>query len=497
MRKGGSGAWVGGVALLTGLCLGATPGWSSSVGGVGATARWEKAVERDSTALALVLRAAAVMGGELGLERIQRVRMEMMTQWQRTGFRDVPWTDRPSFERHYDVRDYTIAAWRNTRDFGSRSVVNVVRDSVAITVTGGALGPQSVAYVDERDELFAYTPDRLVLLLSDAPDLRVAGDTTLGGEPHALVTATLGGRYRSTVAFHAGTGLPTMLRFRAAHPNDFGLVSWGSMWVEVWYSNWRTFGEVSIPTQWDVLRVGRPYKRMTVLAAVLNPDFAPDSFAVSEDLRASFLAARGPMHDRTVDSVKVVRPGLVQLHGFGAPAGAVQVGDGWLLLEAGQTPLNLSRGRQALAGAGVGALHGAVVGVARPGNGGVVALVEEGMKVYTSPAAGRFARAMLENADVRTPGIEPVTRQRGLAFDGDAVFLEVLDLPDTPGSMVLHVPRLRWLYVPDALGPLDVRMALDRAASLGWVVEGVGTVRGLWTAVPPVAAGAPDREDEP
>lgn len=137
MRKGGSRAWVGGVALLTGLCLGATPGRGSSVGGVGAAARWERAVERDSTALAVVLRAAAVMGGELGLGRIQRVRMDMMTQWQRTGFRDVPWTDRPSFERHYDVRD-----------------------SVAITAAGGAFGPQSVAYVDERGEIFAYTRDR-------------------------------------------------------------------------------------------------------------------------------------------------------------------------------------------------------------------------------------------------------------------------------------------------------------------------------------------------
>lgn len=235
---------------------------------------------------------------------------------------------------------------------------------------------------------------------------------------------------------------------------------------------------------------------MTVLAAAINPDFAPDSFAVSEDLRASFLAARGPMHDRPVDSVRVVRPGLVQLHGFGAPAGAVQVGEGWLLLEAGQTPLNLSRGRQALEGAGVGTLYGAVVGAARPGNGGVAALAEEGMKAYTSPASGRFVRAMLENADVPTPGVEAVTRQRRLEFDGDAVFLEVLDLPDTPGSMVLHVPRLRWLYVPDALTPLDVRVALDRAHGLGWVVEGVGTVRGLWTAVPPVAAGAPGRENE-
>ena len=57
-------------------------------------------------------------------------------------------------------------------------------------------------------------------------------------------------------------------RFRADAPNDFGLVEWGMMDVETWYSAWRKQpGGLVYPFQWDVRRVGRPYKRMTVVGA--------------------------------------------------------------------------------------------------------------------------------------------------------------------------------------------------------------------------------------
>lgn len=483
MRKRRSGTWTGaparaGTRATNLVSLAAAVFLAGSAAASAQTA--------DPGARAIVDRAIDLMGGEPALRGVARVRLDMMTQWQRTDFRDVPWRDRPSFEPHVDVRDYTIPAWRNTRDFGARNLTNVVRDSVAITRFTDAFQPQSVAYVDEREELFAYTPDRLMLLLRDAEDLRAEGDTLIGGEAHRQVAATLDGRFPATVAFHSGTGLPTVLRFRAGHPNDFGLVPFGKMIVEVWYSGWRTFGEVSIPTQWDVLRVGRPYKRMTVRGATFNPDFAADSFAVPDDLRAAFLEARAPMHDRAVDSATVVRPGLVAVHGFGFPAGAVQVGSAWLLLEAGHTPLNLERGRAALAEAGVGRVEAALVVAARPGNAGVIALVDEGVDTYTSAAGRPFVDVMLANAEPprRGHGVTAVDRERTLELGGDRVHLAPVDLPDIPGSLLLWAPRLKWLWAPDAVQPLDVRMALDRARALGWSVEAIGTPRGLWSDVP-------------
>jgi hypothetical protein len=437
------------------------------------------AQQPDPRALAVVDRAITLMGGADALRGIERAAFDMVTQWQRPGFRSVPWTDRPSFEPHFDVRDYTIRAWRNTRDFGTQKVTNVVRDSVAITDVGNGFVPQSVAYVDERDELFAYTPDRLVLLVRDAPDLSLAGDTLIGDERFTLVRGSLGGDLHATVGFHTGSGLPGLLRFRQGHPNDFGLVPWGDMRVEVWYSNWRTAGRISIPGQWDIIRAGQPYKRMTVRRATFNPQFAADSFAVSAPLRQAFLESRRPMHDRSIDSVSTPVPGLLAVHGFGFPAGALALGDGWLMLEAGHAPLNLERARLALKEAGMNRLDGAVVVAARAGNGGVVQLVRDNLPVHTSAAAEPFIRVMLENAGLPFRGVNVISTGRWIGSGDARVRLEPVDLPDVPGSLVLYAPALEWLYAPDAITDLDARIALDLARRNGWTVTRFGSARSL------------------
>jgi hypothetical protein len=432
-------------------------------------------------ARAIVGRAVAAAGGEAALRGVERVAFKMMTQWQRTAFRAVPWTDRPSFEPHTDVRDYTIPAWRNTREFPNRPIVNVIRDSIALTDLGQGFRPLSVAYVDERAEVFVYTPDRLLVALLDAPDARAARDTSLGGERHHRVAATLAGRFPSTVFFHAGTGLPTLLRFRAGHPNDFGLVSWGTMSVDVWYSAWRSFDGIGLATQWDILRVGVPYKRMTVLRASFNPTFAADSFAVTPDQRAGYVTSNAvrPMHENVViRSVSMPDPGLVVIDAFGVPAGAVRTGPGWLVLGAGHTPFNYAQALRLLDSAGAAPVTGVLVGAAMTGNGGLAAM-ERGLPVWVSPASEPFARMVLAGAGRASDGLRRVTPGTVLGAGADRVRLEPVDLPNVPGSMMLFRERTGWLYLPDAETDLDVAMGRARAASLGWNVRLVGTARAL------------------
>lgn len=443
------------------------------------------AAQAAPTAREVVGTAARRMGGEAELRGVEQVRLRMMTQWQRQPFSERPGLDRPSFEPHTDLRDYRLPAWRNTRELSGVRIVNIVRDSVAITDFGRGFGPQSVAYVDERDELFLYTPDRLVLALLDSPDLRSAGDTTLAGEPHRLVRATLEPVGEATVAFHAGTGLPTVLAFRAGHPNDFGLVPWGEMEVEVWYAGWRTFGEISIPTQWDIFRVGEPYKRMTVRRAEFDAAIAADSFAIPADLRRAFLDSRGPMHDRHVDSVSVRAPGLVAVHGRGFPTVAVRTGEngdgaGWHLFGAARHPLMLARARAALADEGVDDLAGVIVASSsRAGNGGVVRLVREGVPVLASRSAEPFVRTMLANAGLGDAAFDVVREGRWVGEGDGRLRLEPFDLPDAPGSLLAFSPSLGWLYAPDAVTPLDARLALDRARELGFEWRALGTARGV------------------
>jgi len=446
------------------------------------------AAQADTAALRLLDRGIDHMGGN-ALRALERVRFDLITQWQRTTFETRPYADAPSYERDTDVRDYTIGGWRNTREFavGSewRTVVDLVRDSVAVRSFGQGFAPLNIAYVDERNELFTYSPDRVLLLAREAADLRAGPDTMIGGVRHARLAATLNGM-RATLFVRRADGLPTMLRFCAAHPNDFGLVPWGEMDVEVWYSNWRTFGGgISLPAQWDIRRVERPYKRITVLNATFDPAFAPDSFAVADSLRAAYAAvATRPMHDLPLDSARVVEADFAEFRTFGSPAGAVRVGGQWVILEAGQAPLSFERARDWLAANAPAPIAAVIAGQAMPGNGGAAAAVDAGIRVIAGAGAAPMLQAVLRGYGRGASATETVAEPRWLTVGSDSLRLETMDLPNTRGALLAWAPSLRWLYAPAALTPLDVRLVLDRARQRGWVVERLGTTRGVLLPVP-------------
>ena len=435
--------------------------------------------------------AIARMGGAEALGRIRRVRYEMITQWQRTSFSDAPYADQPSYEMHSDVRDYGIPAWRNTRRFqGARpapAVVDIVRDSVAIRKLGpAAWAPLNVAYVDERRELFAFAPERVLLLAHAAMDLRAATDTTIGGLPHARVAATIEG-FPATIFFRRGDGLPAFVRYRAAQPNDFGLAPWGEMAVEIWYSGWtRTAAGVVLPRQLDIRRVGRPYKRMTVLSAAFDTVATADSFAVSDSLRTAFLAgARKPMYDVPLDSAKIVEGRIASFGGFGAPTGAVKLGRRWVLLEAGQAPLTAERAAAWLAEADSGAtVAAAFVTTPTGNNGGAAWLAAQKIPVHAGAGAMPFLATILRNHRALPGTASAVTRAQWRLVDGDSVWVEPIDYPDAPGSLLLYVPSLRWAYSGMAAAPLQVEYLMRRLRERGFEVEKYGSLRGMMTAIP-------------
>ncbi|HEU4564238.1 MAG TPA: hypothetical protein VFS05_06310, partial [Gemmatimonadaceae bacterium] len=199
----------------------------------------------DPGARAVLDTALARMGGAAALRAIERVQLEVMTEWQRTALdsrRNAPVS---SYELSTELRDYTAPAWRYTRRFyapnapsGMMEVVDLVTDSVAAVRFQGKWRAQNVAYVEERDEAFTFAPERLVMLARDAGDARALPDTVMDGVRHARVAATVG-RFHPTLYFRRGDGLLALARFRAAQPNDFGLAPWGEMDVDIWYSRWQ------------------------------------------------------------------------------------------------------------------------------------------------------------------------------------------------------------------------------------------------------------------
>ncbi len=433
--------------------------------------------EAPDTARERVARAMALMGGEARLRALETVRFDFMTQWQQTGFRALPATDRPSFERHVDVRDYRIPAWRNTREFGARSIVNVVRDSVATTDLGRGAQPLSIAYVDERRELFLYTPDRLLVGLADARDLHSAPDTVLAGELHHRVRATVDG-FEVEVMLQEASGAPVLLRFAASHGNDFGLVPWGTMDVDVWYAGWRDFGEISIPTQWDVHRVGVPYRRMTVRDAVFGLEIAADSFHVSPELRAAYLAtATRPMHEsRPLRPFEIAADGLAEGGGFGYPLGAVPTSEGWVVIGAGQAEFNLESALSSLESAGVEPVIGVVAAVAATGNGGVVAAARRGLPIWTSGSARPYLERMLHAAGV-SGDLRTVSGDTEVGAGELRLHLAPFSLPDAPESLIAWHPSSGWLYAPDVTRAFGQRVVRDAAEARGWSVRNLGTRR--------------------
>lgn len=446
----------------------------------------------DPRAAALLDSAMARMGGADALRKIERVRTENLTQWQRTTFESRPYADQPSYEWHSDVRDYTLAAWRNTRRYGvpgsaaqTREIVDVVRDTVAIRYMQGKWAPLNVAYVDERRELFAFAPERVLLLARAASDLRLLADTVIGGLPHARVGATIAG-FPATLFLRRGDGLPAMVRWRAAQPNDFGLVEWGEMEAELWYSRWTpTRAGVALPMQLDVRRVGRPYKRVSVLAMAFDTVATADSFAVSDSLRSAYLAtAVRPMHDVPLDSAKVV-DGRFAAFGPWTSLSAVKVGGEWLLLETGQAPLVAGRAAEWLAKTDPGArVGGALVTATMATNGGVTWLAERKLPVWAAPGARPILATILRSHGQPAAAFTAVTRGQWLRVGGDSLWLEPLDLPDAPGAMLVYVPSLKWAYSALAASPLQAEYVVRALRARGWAVERMGSMRAVSTPAP-------------
>jgi hypothetical protein len=350
--------------------------------------------------------------------------------------------------------------------------------------------PLNVAYVDERRELFVFSPERLVLAARAAGDLKGRTDTTFHGLRYRAATATVN-RIPTLLLFDPATGLLAAAHFSAAQPNDFGLAPWGTMPVELWFARWqRHRGGVAYPTQVDVMRAGRPYKRMTVLSAAFDVAAMPDSFAVADSLRAEFrLTQNRPMHDLPLDSARIIEGTFATFGPFGPPVGAVKVGGVWVLLEAGQAPLNAQRTVDWLerADAQSGVL-GALVTVPYAGSGGVAWLTREGRPLWTAPGARPFVDAMLKGHAVtdrpRSASLTTITNPTWLKVGTDSLRLEPIDLPSGRGAMLVYAPTLKWAYAGLLASPLDMDAVAARIRERGWTVERIGSRRGIAAPMP-------------
>lgn len=442
----------------------------------------------DPAAVVLIDRAVQRMGGEELLRSVRSLRMDVMTQWQRINLGTHPFGDAPSYERHVDLRDYSASRWRNTRTFlPSGSTVDIVDDTVALRLNSTANGAVSasalsIAYVDERRELFAFAPERTLLLAKASGGLQTLRDTVIDGVTHGRVRGTVDG-YAATWFLRRTDGLLAMLRFTADERNDFGLAPYGVMEVEFWYSNWVLIPPgLLLPRQRDVRRVGRPYKRMLVLAMTANAPAPVDSFAISDSLRQSYLATqRAPMWDVNVEGTAVSPEGFVSLPPFTGFLGAVRIGGSWVMLESGQAPGAAERTTTWIESQGsrVGAV---LVAQLNGGNGGLRWFVERRVPLYVAAGAEPMARQLLGAATLRSRATL-VSADRWVRVGSDSLWLARVELPDANGSLVAYSPSQKWLYAPLLAGRPAMKPELDavvaRLRAQGFEVTFIGGARAV------------------
>lgn len=433
------------------------------------------AIQTPHTPSALLARAVARSGGDSALRSVRTARYEYLTQWMRTSFASLPAPAASGVELNTDWRDYQREVWRYDRRFlGSPAVIrNVVRDSVALTDTGQGWGPLSGAYVHERDEVFLAAPERLLLRMHDAAlagTVRRGADTVIGMAAHARLQATLDGR-EVTLFLRESDAQLTGVRYRAAQPWDFGLAAWGEMEVETWYSRWTVSGPFLVPYDYAINRVGRPYKRLSMVRIQLNAPLAEDSLAVPDALRARYLAEqRRAMFDLPVDSIGVDPDGFARFGVPGTPLGALRGREGWLLLGAGAAPLIADRAVARLRQSGAPILAAVLGTLTVGGAGGAPLLARAGIPLLASTTARPFLEVMFAQQGLEPRGITWITRGGWRVVAGDSLWLEPADLPDAEGGLLLWDPARRWLYAGDAPGPPQIRGALTIAAERGWPV---------------------------
>ncbi|MBC8085876.1 MAG: hypothetical protein H7Z40_01320 [Phycisphaerae bacterium] len=435
----------------------------------------------DQDARLILDSAAARMGGIAALRSVQRVRNETMTDWYRLAHDGRPHATTSGYEWGSEFRDYTVPAWRNTRrPMGPNGLggelVNLVVDSIASFQLAGKWRPLNIAYVDERAEVFTFAPERVLVLAYDAPDATALTDTVIDRKTYRRVRATLNS-FKATLLFSRSDASLAAAFFAAAQPNDMGLAGWGKMDVAIWYSRWTQMREVPVilPTQLDIYRVGKPYKRVIAVGTVINPSNVGDSLAMPDSLRQSYLASgRRGMLDVQLDSARIIEGRFATFQTPGAPVGAIKLGGRWLMLEGGSVPLVTERSVAFLAKSDAGTPVAGAIVTMPSAQGGIQWLSDHGMSAWITPGTQQTIDAVKRGWK---PGIRTVGVAKGswVRVGNDSVRVETIDLPDAPGTAVLYVPSMRWMYSYLASAPRYLEPILALAKERGWVVDRVGS----------------------
>jgi hypothetical protein len=241
-----------------------------------------------------VREAIAAQGGETALRALSIVRIRGIEE--SFGIEYSPDVDHPRMGLYIfnDLRDARTLRERRTLQVGAPSIDEMLSTRIVMSDSVGAWGPPdsvpSAAPAQvinlRRDEL-ALGPERLLLMLLDAPDLRAAGDTMIQGVRQHVV-AIHNGSLR--VYLSAVTRLPTLMDVYGPIPDDAQWDVWGDVHSRTWFTAWSLEqGGIRYPRTWTTERAGHLSDKVSIFSIDPHPVAPADSFAVSDEVRSKYI----------------------------------------------------------------------------------------------------------------------------------------------------------------------------------------------------------------
>lgn len=412
--------------------------------------------------------AMDAMGGREALAALTSVRLEGMGHEfildafvRADGPKDV------EYDRFSELRDLDDQRWRFSKTLylalepqGRTMVVQADTGAAAMLFAGRAF-PATEGYRQDAKEVLALSPER-VLFTALAQDATLMGDTLVYGESHIALRFAWQG-FDVCLYLNAVTLLPMHVETHGERSADFSWRMWGEMTQRVTYYNWALESNgIRYPRQWDVSRNGKPYLSRMVTSLAFDAPAPADSFAMSDEVRAGFLARRNAPLLPTPPNrpAQEVMPGVWAIPGM-FTALFIEQEDGVIVVE---TPTAPSYGEALLAEArmrfpNVPVKAAIVAAGAWTQFGGVRAFVEAGLPIYANPALAEVLHSLAEapfGNEANPPQLLLQTvPDTGVDVGTGANRMRLLPVRGEQGerSLLVYFPEHRLLYASSLLIP--------------------------------------------
>jgi len=439
-------------------------------------------IEPAPTAREVILASAEAIGGFDRLRALRSVRVEEMGGEYLVSTvtrRDAPpkliaqtiVTHRAGGDayRRTVAQSFPMRAGRLTSAMiADRGTVAVVRGTGAVPA-----GSFDLAVADEE---LLLAPERVLMTMLDATDLRLERDTVLASVAHHTVSAGWKGA-RVRLFVDAATSFPSRLELVRAYPTNVFWAMWGDLRSTTTWSAWALEPNgLWYPRQRTVTLNGEPFREYVVTALELDAALSPDSIAISDSVRAAF-ATRISADSATLGSARVPKltPVIIAddvvLYQGGYQSSAVRQPDGVVILEG---PESNAKSRAVLADIATrwpGARVKAVVTTSPMWMhvGGLREYAARGIPIYALDVNVGIVRALLAASHAQrpdslarsrtTPIVRSVTRRLTIGSGPNAIELRPARGQHASAMMLAWLPGRRLLYasdvvVPDAFEPV-------------------------------------------